>query len=83
MRQSIYLKAALLLIKFDIYQQNKKVQISYRPERLELPYTNHYLLRDIGLDNEGISQGIEFGESDRAIRTVRHLRRLRQASINT
>ncbi|MGF1764501.1 DUF1127 domain-containing protein [Aliivibrio kagoshimensis] len=83
MRQSIYLKAALLLIKIDIYQQNRKVKMRLRPERLDLPYVNSYLLKDIGLDSEGIVQGITFGESDRATRTVRHLRRLRQASIVT
>lgn len=83
MRQSIYLILATTLIKADIHNEIRKRRKQIRAERVKHLHLSDHLLRDIGLQPDGIVIGEKFSPSVKAERTVRHLRQLHYAKIRT
>lgn len=73
MRHSIYLKLAVLFIKADLN----------REDRNEIPLGNSYLLRDIGLNEDGRPLCGSAPHGVTAKRRVRHLRRAFRLKMNT
>ncbi|MDF2155444.1 DUF1127 domain-containing protein [Vibrio sp. CAU 1672] len=83
MHHSIYLKLATLLIKADLKRDEKNWQRAFRREAHDIPWNNVYLLRDIGLDNEGRSMRGTIPDAVKVERRVRHLRRVLTSRITT
>ena len=83
MRQSIYLVLATTLIKADINNELRKKQKKYRAEKVEFLYLSQHLMQDIGIQSDGFIVGERFPVAVQAQRTVRYLRYLEFAKVNT
>ena len=74
MRQSVYLRLAVLLVQLDVKREDALWRREHRRVQVHLPFPlSEYLLKDIGVDKEHrISRELL---SSSASRKVRHLRR--------
>lgn len=83
MRQSLYLRIAVLLVRADLHREDKKWHKAHRQAQFDLPFYNAHLLKDIGLYIDGTTIGSVFEAKDKAARTIRHLRRAARSRIIT
>lgn len=83
MSHSVYLKLATLLIKADLRREDRQWKRKIRRDAYEIPWSNAYLLKDIGLEQDGRLIGTSEPDIVIAKRRVRHLRRVLSARIPT
>lgn len=83
MRHSIYLHLAVLLVRADLRREERAFRAKIRRTTSEIPHGNAYLLRDIGLNEDGLPLCGSAPNEVVAKRTVRHLRRAFRLKIAT
>lgn len=83
MRQSFYLFLATACIKADIHLELRKVKRQQRAVHYAHPHLSPHLLRDIGLQADGIDNGEKFPAPLKAKRVTRYLRHLYYGKITT
>ncbi|WP_038173914.1 MULTISPECIES: hypothetical protein [Vibrio] len=83
MSHSVYLKLATLLIKADLRREDRQWKRKIRRDAYQIPWNNAYLLKDIGLEQDGRPIGTSEPDIVKAKRRVRHLRRVLSARIPT
>ena len=82
MRQSIYIILATTLIKADINREIKQQRKLLRPVKVNLNLSVH-MLKDIGVNPDGLCVGERFTSEEKAYRTARYLRFIKSSEIRT
>lgn len=73
MRQSVYLRIAVLLIRLDVHREDAAWRREHRRITIHLPHFSAHMLQDVGV---GKDQRIAHNlVSTEATRMARHLRR--------
>lgn len=81
MRQSFYLRIAVLLVRLDVQREDAAWRREHRRIRLHLPHLSDHLLADIGVGkDQRIASSLI---SSRESRFVRHLRREQKSRLIT
>ncbi|GAB6261500.1 hypothetical protein L4174_013355 [Photobacterium sp. CCB-ST2H9] len=73
MRQSVYLRFAVLLIRLDLHREEEAWRREYRRMQFHLPQLSSHILKDMGIDKDMRVDSALAGQ--RAMRKSRHLRR--------
>ncbi|MDO6497817.1 hypothetical protein [Photobacterium sanguinicancri] len=73
MRQSVYLRLAVLFVRADLHREQQAWRHANRRIEVDFPHLTDHLLRDIGIGKDRRLE-VEFGAS-LAQRKTRHLRR--------
>ncbi|GAB3525677.1 MULTISPECIES: hypothetical protein [Photobacterium] len=73
MRQSVYLRIAVLLVRLDVHREDAAWRRAHRRIRLDIPHLSEHLLQDIGVGKDYRVENYLL--SDKAGRMIRHLRR--------
>ncbi|WP_027253102.1 hypothetical protein [Photobacterium halotolerans] len=73
MRQSVYLRFAVLLIRLDLHREEEAWRRKHRRMQVHLPHLSPHILKDMGIDKDLRVDSALVGQ--RASRKTRHLRR--------
>jgi len=69
MRRSILMNLALLCVKADLALEQSRLQAERRAARDAMRYASPHLLRDVGLDEDGLGRALELKQRE-ALRLV-------------
>nr|WP_086940634.1 DUF1127 domain-containing protein [Thaumasiovibrio occultus] len=75
MKHSLYVKAAVVLLRWDIEREHRAWRRAHRRIAVDFPHLNEHLLRDIGIDPDG-RMNFTPAPHVTASRRAKHLRRL-------